>query len=397
MSNILDYISWRGDLSFENSKFNDIDALILCQISYLNFDGLLSEMNFSNKVTLKELSEAFKNSSDFEKRCDTGALINRLTVQLFFDTANSCRFKNILITGYTSKIDLEKEEQFSAMTYILSDNINFIAYRGTDDTIVGWKEDFNLAIIDEVPAQIDALMYLEKASNSMRGRIFVGGHSKGGNLAVFASAMVSNNIKKRIETVYNMDGPGFSDSKLEMQEFNDIIPKICSYYPHFSIVGMLFSHAGVYSVVESDESGIMQHDPFSWHLKGKCFVLKDGFDKASSFFHETFNTWVSEMEPKQREQFIETLFSVIQATDARTNSEIENNMIGNSVKIIKAFHDLTPDSRNAIYKTIRMLFQIAHKRLPSFAEYFETDELKNNARKKVDDVAKKIRKKVKNI
>ena len=272
--------------------------------------------------------------------------------------------------------------------------MNFIAYRGTDDTIVGWKEDFNLAILDEVPAQKDAVKYLDKAMSVLKGSFVVGGHSKGGNLAVYACSKACEAEKKRIELIYNMDGPGFSKKRLHSQEFYSVIPKVRSYYPHFSIVGMLFDHAGTYSVVESDESGIMQHDPFSWHLLGCRYVVLDGFDDTSRFFHDTFNTWISQMPPEQRETFVETLFSIIQATDARTNSEIEQNIVENSVKIIRAIHGLDPELKDGLYKTLKMLFHIAHKRLPTFAELFERSELRNNARNagiKVRSAAGKIK------
>lgn len=391
MSTILDYIAWRGDLSFEQAEFNDIDALILCQISYLNFDGLLGDGDFSQRITLSELAEKFKSSDDFQARCDTGMLINRLTVDLLFDAAGSRRFGAVGVTGYVSIIDEKNEEQFSAMTFITSEKTNFIAYRGTDDTIVGWKEDFNLAILDEVPAQKDAVMYLHKAASSLKGTLFVGGHSKGGNLAVYAAAKAETAAQKRIKAVYNMDGPGFPDKKLQSQEFYAVIPKVRSYYPQFSIVGMLFSHAGEHSVVESDESGIMQHDPFSWHVLAGSFVVKDGFDEGSEFFHDTFNAWINELEPAQRELFIGTLFSVIQSTDARTNSEIEENIVKNSVKILKAVHGLEPELKNRVYAMLKMLFKIAHRRLPTFAELFERSEIQQNVRQKVASAAGKLK------
>lgn len=151
--------------------------------------------------------------------------------------------------------------------------------------------------MDEVPAQKDAVRYLELAASSLKGEIYVGGHSKGGNLAVYASAMVKADVKKRISLIYNMDGSCFSEKRLASQEFYEIIPKIRSFYPHFSIVGMIFNHTGEYSVVESEQTGIMQHDPFSWHLSGNKFVLLDDFDEASSFFNKVLNKWLLSLQP----------------------------------------------------------------------------------------------------
>ena len=388
MANILDYISWRGDLSFSASPFNDIDALVLCQISYIDFDGLLPNENFSTSITISALWEVFQNSADFERRSDLGMLINKKSVDLLRVVASSTRFKDVKVTGYSSVIDLSIEEQFSAVTFLLPEKMNFVAYRGTDDTIVGWKEDFNLAIMDEVPAQTDAVRYLEAAAKSLKGGFIVGGHSKGGNLAVYAGAMVSRPVRKRVEMIYNLDGPGFSDKTLSSNDFYEVIPKIRSYYPRFSIVGMLFSHAGEYRVVESDETGIMQHDPFSWHLCATAFTTVDGFDSGSVFFHKTFNEWISRLDDEQRNRFIEALFSLIQATDARTNSEIEKNLLRNSVKILKAIGSLDSEMRSALWETLSLLFKTAHKQLPLFSRV-EADAKGKNASKSVDDTDKK--------
>ena len=371
MGTIIDYLEWRGDIPFSASGFNEIDALILCQISYLNFDGLIDDGNFLKTVKISELADVFMNAPDFETRADMGMLINQETSKVLELAGKSQRFKDVLVTGYTSIIDLSKEEQFSATTYIVSPKLNYVVYRGTDDTIVGFKEDFNLAIMDEVPAQNDAVRYLELAASSLKGEIYVGGHSKGGNLAVYASAMVKSDVKKRISLIYNMDGPGFSEKRLASQEFYEIIPKIRSFYPHFSIVGMIFNHAGEYSVVESEQTGIMQHDPFSWHLSGKKFVLLDDFDEASSFFNKVLNKWLLSLTKEQQTQFIETLYNILEVTDARTNSEIESNLLKNSFKILKAWKETPPDIRDAVENTLRQLFKIAHRQLPSPQEWFE--------------------------
>ncbi|MDE5898710.1 MAG: DUF2974 domain-containing protein [Treponemataceae bacterium] len=392
MANILDYIAWRGDLPLAASPFNEIDALILCQISYLNFDGLLADRDFSELVTVCDIAERFRNSPDFDVRSDMGALINELTVQLLFDAGASERYGSIPLAGYTSIIDKKKEEQFSALSYLLEDKTVFVAFRGTDDTIVGWKEDFNLAIMEEVPAQADAVQYLEAAAAALRGPLRLGGHSKGGNLAIYAAARASARTKKRILEIFNNDGPGFPDAAIQSQDFYEVIPRIRSFYPQFSIVGMLFNHAGEYCVVESDQHGLMQHDPFSWHLKGISFKILDGFDPASSFFHDTFNSWLNELGVEQREAFIETLFRVIQATDAETNSEIEANILQNSVKIIAAVHRLEPELRGTLYRLVIMLFKIAHKKLPGFKDLLERNDISvGNARRRVRDVTERIR------
>ena len=364
MSNLIDYVAWRGDLPLSYAPFNDTDALVLCQISYLNLDGLLGS-GFGEQVTLSELASRFRTSEDYKSRSNPGVMINKLSVQLFLDAGDSVRFGSIGVCGYETKLDLEKEEQFSAVTYLPGDKYAFTVFRGTDDTIVGWKEDFNMGVLETVPAQTDAVIYLQNAMEHIHSDFRIGGHSKGGNLAVYAAAMVSEKLRKRIAEVYNLDGPGFRDDTIASPEFQAVIPRLRSFYPQFSIIGMLFSHAGSYTVVESEQSGIMQHDPFSWHVSRSGLVTLPGFDEKSKHFHKTFNAWFLALPEEQRAKFVETLFSVLQATDARTNTELESNWLGNSAKIIRALAKLDPESRDNVLKTMQMLFQIAKKDLPA--------------------------------
>lgn len=363
MANIEDYIKWRGDLSFEQSPFCRVDVLILCQISYLNFDRLLPDYDFGVEMKLSELAEIFENSRDFKKRSETGLLINRKTAPFFLQVARTRRFENIRITGYVSKIDLTVEEQFAAASYKLPDRTNFICFRGTDDSIVGWKEDFNLATEKEVPAQKDAVEYLEKAAKNLKGKIRIGGHSKGGNLAMYASAVVDKKISERILCIYNNDGPGFYEARVKSPEFVRIAEKVESCYPQFSIVGMLFQHIGKQIFVESDEIGVMQHDPFSWHIMGKDFVILENNDYGSKFFHNTFNEWISKLEPARREIFVDTVFKIIESTDAKTNTELELNFARNSVKVLKAINKLDPEMRKICKETVIEFFKAGHSQL----------------------------------
>ncbi len=363
MANIEDYIRWRGDLSFEQSPFCRVDALILCQISYLNFDGLLPDYDFAAEKKLSELAELFENAKDFKKRSETGLLINRKTAPFFLQAARCRRFENILITGYVSKTDLAIEEQFAAASYKLPDKTNFICFRGTDDSIVGWKEDFNLATETEVPAQKDAVEYLEKAAKNLKGKLMVGGHSKGGNLAMYASAVADKKIFDRIGCIYNNDGPGFYEARVKSPEFLRIADKVQSFYPQFSIVGMLFHHIGKQAFVESDETGVMQHDPFSWHIMANNFVLLENNDYGSKFFHNTFNEWIVKLKPEEREIFVDTVFKIIESTDARTNTELEANFAKNSVKILKTINKLDPEMRKVCKDTVIEFFKAGHSQL----------------------------------
>lgn len=355
-SDICDYIDWRGDLSFEFSPFNDIDALIFCQLSYLNFTDLApSELNSS--IKLSELAHLYFASKDFEKRSDLGMLIDPRSNELLKKAGESVRFKDVGVCGFKCEYDSAKEEQFSAVTFVLNEGSFldkqqvFVAFRGTDDTIVGWKEDFNLAFMEEVPAQTDSLAYLEKAcAEFKKAEIITGGHSKGGNLAIYASANLNEKSKKNLSLIYNFDGPGFSQACLDSNEFFSVKSKICSVYPQFSIIGMLFHHYEPCSIVISDEKLVMQHNPFSWFVKGSSFEVKTEFDSGSEIFFKSFNKWFEEIRPEMRQQFVETLFGLLESTNAITNSDLSHEKLKNTGRIIKAFANLDKEIRDDAIK-----------------------------------------------
>lgn len=374
MANFSDYIDWRGDITFNMSKENKVDFLILSQLSYLNFDNLIPSGDFSFQISLPRLNEIFRFSPDFESRKHLGTLINPMTVDLFSKVAESERFKSVKVTGYEAITDLSIEKQFAAMTFILPDGTNYVSFRGTDDSIIAWKEDFNLAIMDEIPAQKAAADYLLTAAQKLSGNFIIGGHSKGGNLSIYSAIKMPPKIKKRITGVYNFDGPGFSEERLETPEFQEIIPLLKSYYPQFSIVGKLFSNSGFFEVVECDSALVMQHDPFKWHVLGENFINVTQFDVGSNFFQSTMNSWLKGLENEQKKILIDSLFELINSTDAKTNTEMEKNLAKNSVKILSAFSKLNSEQKKQLIKIIRELFKSVQKEIPGFAKSMIQDK-----------------------
>lgn len=351
-SDLIDYIDWRGDLSFDASPLNEVDALIFCQLSYLNFTELAPK-SFDSSIKLSELAKLFFAASDFESRSDLGMLIDTKSNELLRRAGESARFGDVEVAGFMSEYDKEREEQFSAVTFVLNGGSFlekrqiFVAFRGTDDTIIGWKEDFNLAFMEKVPAQQDALAYLERAAAEFRkAELMVGGHSKGGNLAIYAAAHLGEKAKKNLTAVFNFDGPGFSQDSLDSDEFFSVKAKIHSVFPQFSIVGMLFHHYENCSIVLSDEKLVMQHNPFSWFVKGRGFETKSELDPGSEVFFKSFNGWFEKIKPDQREQFVETLFGLLESTNAVTNSDLSRDALKNTGKILKAFASLDSEIRD---------------------------------------------------
>lgn len=362
MANILDYLNWRGDLTFEQVPFGKIDALLLAQLSYINFEGLISS-ELSSATTLETVGEGFVNLADFEERKKLGAMINIQSAELLIRASHCERFKNIKLWKYESIYDEEKAEQFAAITYIIGKTA-YVAYRGTDDTIVGWKEDFNIVCLDKIPSRIDADRYLAEVAAEFNGKIGILGHSKGGYLAMYAAAECGKKIQKRICNVFNFDGPGFEEKYLETPEFKGIEPVLMSYYPGCSVVGMIFYHNDNYEIVKSDGFVVNQHDPFAWQICGNEFEHLYDFEDESKFFKSAVNQWVDRLNQKERESMVAALFGTIEATGCKTNTELEANKLAASSKMLQAFTKLDKETKEEVHIIVRVLHEVVKNEIP---------------------------------
>lgn len=360
MSDLFEYVKWRGDLSFDSVPLNKIDALMFAQLSYLRFEGLVSD-SFLERKSLKQLVQDFKNSKDVDVRSDMGLVINPQTPDLLYKCGNSARFENVKICAYRSITDEEREIQFAAMTFIIDEKA-IVVFRGTDDTIVGWKEDFNIAYQNPVPGQAEALRYLNEAFENLKMKISIAGHSKGGNLAVYSAVNCDN--KEQIEMIFNFDGPGFSKDFFEKKEFKEIESKLKSVYPSFSVVGMIFDHAKDYEIIRSEQFAIMQHDALVWQIEGADFIHEEDFTDQSKFFNKAFNQWIEKLNEDDKKKFIRAVFEIIEATEAKTNSEIRDNMLSASTKMLAAFTDMDRETRSEVHNIIKMLKNVINANLP---------------------------------
>lgn len=289
MANIFDYMQWR-DIEIEKVEFNEIDALILSRLSYFPFDNLMEE---DEEITVKQSYKRYKQKGK------KGNILQKEDLELFEVLAKSKRFGNVKVTQYINKIDFEEEKQFSAITILLPDKTIFVSYRGTDNTLVAWKEDFNMSFTESVPAQKDAIIYLENIAKKYKEKLRVGGHSKGGHLAMYASSFCDSKIKKRIIQIYNNDGPGLYEKAIESKEYQEIVEKIHTYMPQTSIFGRMLNHKEKITIIKSTQTGVMQHDLYSWQVLGDKFIESE-ITVYSEFVDKTLTNWVKEVSPEKR-------------------------------------------------------------------------------------------------
>ena len=351
MSNIFDYIKWRGDLGLEQSEFNEIDNLILSRFVYFPFEDIMEE---NETVSINELGKRFRNMP-----IDKVRILQKEDIDFFPLMAESKRFGEMKAVKYVNKINLEEEKQFSAITILMPDDTIYVSYRGTDNTIVGWKDDFNMSFKSHVASQLDAVLYLQTVSQYYKAPIRVGGHSKGGNLAVYASVFVDEEIKKRIINVYNNDGPGFDDDVTETEKYKEMIKKVHTYIPQESVFGRLLNHEENYTIVKSTQRGIMQHDLYTWQLLGDKFIHLKEVTEGSEFIDKTIKEWLSKTEPSQREQLVEIVFEIINTTEAATFLEIKDKWLSNAKIILTSYKNIDSENKKMIMETISALFRIA--------------------------------------
>ena len=334
MANLLDYLAWRGDISFSVSPWNEVDGLLCAVLSYLNFHGLQDHRGW----TLREakridlLIEAQGNSFGPRKKT-------------FEAMAETVRFGDCRMHHFIALTDEDVSMQFSAMCMDLPDDTMAVVFRGTDNTLVGWREDFNMSYQTRVPAQQAAAYYLLKAAKLTDRPIRLIGHSKGGNLAVYAGASMPEKIQDRIESIWSYDGPGMNLDISRSDGFGRIRDKIHSYIPQTSIIGLLMEYYRPYTVVHSTAKGLEQHDPMSWQVYGEHFEEMESIDRTASVVCETLHEMLTNSTPEQRAAFVETLFRLADNTNATKMSDILNEKFRSLVKMAGGRKELNPETR----------------------------------------------------
>ena len=334
MANMLDYLVWRGDIPLSVVPWGGVDGLICAQFSYLDFHGGQNTKGW----TLEEL-----NRIDALQEGTSNSFAGRKAV--FQKMAESARFSETRMHHAIALTDPEIEMQFSAMCLDLPDGTTCVAFRGTDNTIVGWREDFNMAYQTRVPAQEAATLYLTRAAGLSDRPLRIVGHSKGGNLAVYASACVSKKIQKRIESIWSYDGPGMNREMSQTEGFGRIRERIHSYVPQTSIIGMLMDYYEPYTVVHSTASGISQHDPMTWQIYGPQFVTLPNVDQTAKVTRDTLHNWLQNSTPEQRADFVDVLFQLVDTTKATRMSDLTGEKFRSLLTMVGNRKEVNPEAR----------------------------------------------------
>lgn len=312
MADLFAYLHWRGDLTFTQDPVNPVDALIFSALSYISFSG--------SALTHPDTPIQLKNAADDFFALPANEQSHRVQsdLNLLKAAAQTRRFGYSMLVQYRDLMIPEEQTQFAAMTFLLDDGSAFLAFRGTDYSLIGWKEDFNMSFHETIPSQRLALAYTKDIAGKYSMPLLLGGHSKGGNLAVFAGVKVDPSIQKRIKSIYNNDGPGFSDYLMNDPAYQKMVPKIKTFVPQSSVIGMLLEHQEPYAIIRSKQMGLLQHELYSWEISGPGFVRMEQMTANSRLLNHTIKNWLSGMSNEERNEFADALFTLL------SNGDVDN-------------------------------------------------------------------------
>ena len=349
MANLLDYLAWRGDLPFAADGWNEIDALVMATACYINFpDAALPGARWS----VRELAPMLPPpATDNPHAAARRVLFDRM--------AKTRRYSGLMLRDFVNEVDMARSIQFSAVTADCPDGSALVAFRGTDSTLVGWKEDFMMAFETPVPAQAAAAAYLESAVAAAKGPVRVVGHSKGGNLAVYAAMNLPEAAQARLDAIYSFDGPGLDEASIRSEGYARVRARIRSYVPQASIVGLLLAYHPDYTVVKSTAvGGISQHDPFTWQVEGPRFIEAEQVDRGSEAMDQAMHEWLRQCTPEQRRVFVNTLFDILESTNAVQLSDMRRNVRASATAILEATRRIDPATGRMIWQLLGRFLQI---------------------------------------
>ena len=334
MADLFDYLVWRGDLDFSQVKFGAVDGVILSALTFIDFSAIGGGDDIKLADAIKDYCIDRKYDS-----VEFGLVVSAVkTNRLFCKTGRTKRFGGITVSDFVDYTEEEECVQFAAMTYHISDELMVVAFRGTDDSVIGWHEDCRMAYLDEVPAQRMAVEYLEHMAEKYEGkRIYVVGHSKGGNLTLYSCLKCSEGVAKRIVKAFCYDGPGLAKEAFETERYEAMKKRIDIFLPQSATVGVMFCRGDRYTVIHSDGRGIFQHDPFTWELNGPRFKALTELSAVGKIHETRFRERMDELSAAEKREAVETVFTSIAESGVRTLSELRDKGLPKIMSIFKTY------------------------------------------------------------
>ena len=365
MDSIVTYIE-REQRTFAESPFNPVDSLVFSSLCYFNFDETTPLPAFGNiGCNLDTHTERRILVTDILALCDHETLTNGSWLKDAEETARfiaalrmSRRYRDVSVSFFANEMADAVDKQFSACTFFFTDKqgeMAYVAFRGTDGTLTGWKEDFNLSYKSVIPSQRSAVAYVSGVSSATDCPLILGGHSKGGNLAQYAALCTDGATYRKIVAVYDHDGPSFLEDPSPRRSTREYEEKLHKLVPESSAFGMILERRDDYSVVQASAFALFQHCPFAWIVEGNDFVYQQDLNVSAQFFDDTLDSWLRSKTPAERERFIQTIYDLIMQTNASSWAEFQTNLASNLATVMGAGSKLDSDTKQFLLSTVKSL------------------------------------------
>lgn len=360
MATIIDFLNRNKDVPFSTMPLTDADILCLNEIGYITFGEVLAgDFDLSKELALHDVLLRYEEQG---QEIPYDFLLTKDRVDLIKLMISSKRFEGLCLSNYVNEIDEALEKQFAAMVFRLPEiNHTQIVFRGTDDSMVGWKEDFKLTYMREIPAHRSAIAYLKNYLSTHEGQVVVSGHSKGGNLAVYAASHLPLEFQEKITCVYMLDAPGLQTSVLKSQSYQAIRSRIKGIRPEESIVGVMLEIDVPQVIVASNSFGVFQHAATNWQvdeLTGN-YVLAEKPTELSLNLQQTFKQWTDELSSQELKLLFDTLFDTLIGSGITSLNDVSGLNLNSASKFLNAignFRSVDDRKKNLMSKSIRLLF-----------------------------------------
>ena len=355
MKNMLDYIKEFGHVSFEERAFSEIDALVLTELEYLPLEKVVpSDENGEDFVTVKEIAEYMQEHKQ-ELFDENPMMITEERHEVSQVIADAPRFQSLKFFGVVSVWDKDTTKQFAAVTVEVEPSVRLVVFRGTDETLIGWKEDFLMTYSPLVAAQTDAKEYLAKQASLFDGDLMVSGHSKGGNLAIYAAATQEEDVQLRIVDIFCFDSPGLYRSVLETKGYQNIVPLAMRYIPQDSLVGLMLESEVPYVIVKSNATGAMQHSAMTWEIEDGQFIKMEKLTKNSQLNDQTFKKWTESVSDEELELFWNVFFELLFSVGIDTVNDLYGQFMHYVQEFLKAAGDMDEEKRELLTRIALLL------------------------------------------
>lgn len=368
MGTINSYLEEYGGYNFIEKPLCEIDGLILAHLSYYVYDNVVPGIDEIKPAVSTEHIRTHMAEDNFI----SVTWEQEQNKELFYKILETRRFRSMKANFYVNDIDKESDLQFSAITFLLGNGDIYLAFRGTDDALVGWKEDFCMAYRTPVEAQKKSAEYVEFVAHQFnrkrKARFYLGGHSKGGNLAAYAAMCCNEKLKHKIGKVYDFDGPGFRPDFMETLDYASVKDKIIKLVPKDSFVGMLMQDHDEksieYTLIESTNIGVLQHMPLSWSIEEDHFVRAESNVPERKELYVRMNEWIYELGREKVESFLDNLFQIVEIAEVETLTDLKTpspELLKKTKLVRQAYHDMNEETKGVLWEMAIMIAELLAK------------------------------------